>query len=114
MPRSPKTPAWKFAVWSLPLVGVLSIGLGGLRTGYTLKSVLLWGIAGMAIGGLLVPDIEPRSVRSPALWQMSCGLLAGILMAVVLGAGAAGIAAGALIGLALGFLAPYWLNHFNF
>jgi hypothetical protein len=101
-------------VWSIPIVGVLAVVLGGIRTGYTPKSVLLWGIAGMAIGGLLVPDIEPKSVRFPALWQMACGVLAGILMAIVLGSGVAGIAAGATIGLALGFLAPYWLKYFDF
>jgi hypothetical protein len=80
----------------------------------SMKSVLLWGIAGMAIGGLLVPDFEPRSVRSPALWQVCCGFIAGILIAVVLGATTTGIFAGAILGVALGFLAPYWLKHFNF
>jgi hypothetical protein len=63
---------------------------------------------------MFVPEWEPDSTRTPALWQMSCGALGGIVMAVVLEASMAGIATGGLIGLALGFTAPLWLKYVDF
>jgi hypothetical protein len=85
-----------------------------MRTGYSLRSVFLLGIAGAAIGAMIVPEIEPGSVRIPALWQMACGLLGGTLMAVAFGAGTLGILTSALAGIVLGFLAPYWMKYVNF
>ena len=114
MPRSPPTPAWKVALWTSPIFAVLAVGLGGLRTGYTLRSVLLWGIAGLAMGAMFVPEIEPRSVRTPALWQMSCGALGGVVMALVLHATPLGIACGAMVGAMLGFVAPFWPKWLDF
>ena len=102
------------ALWTSPIFAVLAIGLGGIRTGYSLRTVLLWGITGLAVGAMMVPDIEPESTRSPALWQMSCGAIGGALMAVALEGGALAIFVSALVGLVLGFLSPYWLKHFNF
>ena len=114
MPRSPPTPAWKVALWTSPIFAVLTVGLGGFRTGYTPRSVLLLGIAGLAIGAMLVPEIEPRSIRTPALWQMSCGALGGALMAVVLHATPLGIACGGMVGAAVGFVAPFWPKWLDF
>jgi hypothetical protein len=63
---------------------------------------------------MFVPEIEPRSIRSPALWQMAWGASGGVLMAFVLQPSPLGFAAGGLIGVVLGFLAPYWLKYANF
>lgn len=114
MVRSRLTSPWKVALWTVPIVGVIAVVFGGLRTGYTFKSMLLWAIAGMAIGGLMVPELEPRSVRVPALWQMCCGLVGGALIAVALQGSLRTIVISALVGVALGFLAPRWLKYFDF
>jgi hypothetical protein len=98
----------------VPTFGLLGVVLGGLRTGYSLKSVVLWAIAGAAIGVMLVPDLKRGSVRSPALWQVASGIVAGIFIALVLGGGAAAIVVGAMAGALMGYFAPIWLNHFDF
>jgi hypothetical protein len=85
-----------------------------MHTGYGLKSVTLWAVAGAAIGVMLVPDLEGGSMRSPALWQMASGIVAGIFIALVLGGGVAGIVVGAMAGALMGYFAPIWLNHFLF
>jgi hypothetical protein len=63
---------------------------------------------------MFVPEIEPRSIRTPALWQMSCGALGGALMAVVLHATPLGIACGGMVGAAVGFVAPFWPKWLDF
>jgi hypothetical protein len=113
MARSRPTPAWRIAAWLNPIAAVLAILLGGIRSGYSLRFVLFWGIAGAAIGGMLVPEIEPRSVRVPALWQVACGAVGGALIALALETSAVGIVVGALVGLVLGWLSPYWLKYFD-
>ncbi len=113
MPKSRPDPAWKIALWAAPICAVVFIVFGGFRTGYPLRSILLLGAAGLTFGAMLVPEVEPLSVRRPALWQMACGSTGGLLMAAFLDASPLGFFAGALIGMALGFLAPYWMKYVN-
>lgn len=98
----------------VPGFAVLGILLGGLHTGYSPKKILLWAITGAAIGGMMVPEFEPNSVRVPALWQMTFGGIGGLLFAMALDGSAQSMFASTLIGVALGFLAPYWLKYINF
>jgi hypothetical protein len=114
VPRLSASSPWAIAAWTIPIFGVLAVALGGIRTGYSAKSIVLWAITGVAIGGMLVPDTERGSVRSPALWQMACGLVAGIFIGLVLGGGAAGALVGAMAGALMGYFAPLWLNNFSF
>ena len=113
MPRHRPDPAWKIAIWLSPFCAVVFVLLGGIASGYAARSIVLLGAAGLTFGAMFVPEVEPKSVRVPALWQMSCGLLGGLLIAACMKASPLGYVAGAGIGVVLGFLAPYWMKHFN-
>lgn len=106
---------WKhFAI----LVSLLTFGFanifilfGGLVYGYALRNVLFLGSAGFFLGAIGAPEIEPKLFRFPRLWQIFFSMLGCVLVAVHLQAGALGYSIAVVVGLALGYLAPFWVGH---
>ncbi|WP_423200799.1 Transmembrane protein (plasmid) [Cupriavidus sp. H19C3] len=85
--------------------------LGGLASGYSLQNVLFLGSAGFFVGAIGAPEIEPKLFRFPRLWQVSFSVLAGVLVAVHLQVGALGYSIAVLVGVILGYFAPFWIKH---
>ncbi len=84
---------------------------GGLRDGYSLRSITLLASAGAVIGAVGAPDFEPKAFRYPTLWQMFFSVLGCALLALYLKASAEGYALAIVAGIILGYLAPYWVKH---
>jgi hypothetical protein len=86
---------------------------GGLVDGYSLRSITLLASAGAVISAIGAPDIEPKAFRYPTLWQMFFSVLGCTLLALYREAGAQGYALAIVAGIILGYLAPYWVKHFQ-
>lgn len=97
-------------VVSLSTFGFAAIFIvfGGLAHGYSLRSVLFLGSAGLFVGAIAAPELEPKLFRFPRLWQISLSVVGCVLIAVHLQAGALGYSIAVVAGLALGYLAPIW------
>jgi hypothetical protein len=95
---------WKIAVFTSGLGAVLFAALGGLSTGYSLRSIALLALAGGLLGAIAAPDIEPAAFRYATLWQMLFSLVGCLLIAVHFSAGPIGYLIAVVVGVVLGFL----------
>lgn len=86
---------------------------GGLASGYSLQNVIFLGSAGFFVGAIGAPEIEPKLFRFPRLWQICFSVLACVLVAVHLQVGALGYSIAVVVGLILGYLAPFWIDHIH-
>ena len=102
---------WRLAAYSCLFFVAIFVSFGGLRFGYSLRSVASLGACGFLIGAIAAPELEPKYFRYPALWQATFGALAGITLVGVMHPTTEAFLAGALIGLLLGLVAPYWIKH---
>lgn len=89
----------------------LFVLLGGLAHGYAPRSVACLAVAGLLLGAIAAPEIEPKVFRFPAVWQILFGALAGIAVVSSRQPSTSTVLAGAMIGGVLGFFAPYWIKH---
>lgn len=92
-------------------VFVLIGGIGGGR--HSSHTVLFHAAAGLFIGAIAAPELQPKAFRFPAIWQASFGGVAGVTLAASMETSLEALVAGAMIGALLGFLAPYWNNHID-
>jgi hypothetical protein len=110
MPSS-RSGGLKLAAVASLCLALLFIVLGGIRLGYTLWSVALLGAAGLSIGAVAAPELEPQFFRYPALWQVCFAVAGCVSIALLLAAGGEGLALAVLVGVALGIAAPVWVKH---
>jgi hypothetical protein len=104
---------WKVVVFASVGFGILFVVFGGFSFGYTLRSVILLGVAGVLLGLIAAPDLEPAAFRFPILWQMFFSILGSLLVAFQVGAQPLGYAIAIVIGALLGYFARYWTKHIN-
>ena len=93
--------------------GVLFIVFGGISFGYSLRSVLMLGAAGVLLGLIAAPDIDPPAFRYPIVWQMFFSILGSLLVAAQVGAKPLGYAIAVVVGALVGYFARYWTKHIN-
>jgi hypothetical protein len=93
--------------------GVLFVVFGGFSSGYSLRSVVLFGAAGLLLGLIAAPDLEPAAFRFPIVWQMFFSILGSLLVALQLGARPFGYVIAVAVGAFLGYFARYWTKHIN-
>jgi len=110
MPRT-KTSGLKLALVVAVALALVFVIFGGIAHGYTWRNVALLASAGAVIGAIGAPYIEPQAFRHPTLWQMFFSVLGCVLLAVYLSAGADGYALAIVVGIVIGYLAPYWVKH---
>jgi tryptophan-rich sensory protein len=84
---------------------------GGFRLGFSLANILFLGGAGAILGLIGAPELEPKAFRYPMLWQVIFAVMGCVLLAVMFDAKPEGYALAVVIGIALGYLAPYWIKH---
>jgi len=68
-------------------------------------------VFGIFIGLLAAPEFDRKAFKSPALFQIICGSLAGATLGVFFTKQLELIILSSLIGGFAGWLAPYWLKH---
>lgn len=99
------------AVIAAVVMGGLFAVFGGLAHGYTLRNIGLLFSSGALIGAMSGPELEPKAFRFPTLWQVITCAFGFIAGAIYFRASPEGVALAALVGIILGYLAPYWLKH---
>ncbi|THG80077.1 hypothetical protein E5198_14000 [Pseudomonas sp. A-1] len=110
MARS-KTPAFAIALLVATACAVVFAIFGGLSNGFTPKNIAGFAAFGAIIGAVAAPYIEPESFKYPITWQVCCSVLGCLLVALYLRAGLEGYALAAMVGVILGYTAPYWVKH---
>jgi len=90
---------------------VLFVVVGGLSRGYELRSVTILAISGLLLGAIAAPELEPKAFQFPAAWQVSFGILGGVLFVAANWTNPVEFMAGGAMGGLLGFFAPYWVRY---
>lgn len=75
------------------------------------QRLALVGSAGVFVGLVAAPTIEPKAFKRAWVYELLFGTLAGAILGLVSGAGPEAAGIGALLGGVLGYLAPYWIKH---
>jgi hypothetical protein len=84
---------------------------GCIRSGFSVVTFLSYGLAGAILGLIGAPEVEPKAFRYPTLWQILFAVSGSLLLAASLDAPPEGYAVAVVVGVALGYLAPYWIKH---
>ena len=109
MPRKTHS-GWALAAIVSTALAV-SFVFSGILSGGSLKTCAFLGISGATFGAIAAPEIGPEAFRYPALWQIGFAVAGSLMVAVALGASAAGYGLAVLLGIIAGYLAPYWIRH---
>lgn len=89
---------------------VASVALAQLQPPAT-RNLPMYVLAGLVLGAVVAPVLEPGLFRAPVLWQAGLGAVGGGLLALAAGAPAGVVVAAAFSGAVLGALARYWVNY---
>ena len=104
--------SWLWLSIGVSLVSAIVFAVSGcLSIGYSVHNVAWLAGAGAIFGAIGAPYVEPKVFRYPILWQTSFSVLGCVLVGAALGAGPGGYGLAVIVGLILGFLAPYWIGH---
>jgi hypothetical protein len=95
------------------ILAIVLVIFRGWESGYSPKSVGFLAIAGILLGAIAAPEIEPRAFRYPALWQVLFAVIGCALVAFVWDAPAEGYLLAIVGGGVLGYAAPMWIKHIN-
>jgi len=101
---------WRVVFYLCVFFALAFAGLAALQ-GASLPGLLFAGLAGLFMGAIGAPEIEPRAFRRPVLWQIGFSVLGCCLVAAVLSAGFDGYALAVALGVLLGILAPLWIHY---
>lgn len=94
------------------LGGAVLFGVIGLLTGGgKMAPGIMAAVLGLLLGLIAAPEFEPKAFRHAALYQTSCGAIAGFLLGGWLLGSLSTAAMAAMIGGLLGWLAPMWIRH---
>jgi hypothetical protein len=98
------------AFFSIFLAAVFAV-CGGLHSGFTTKNLLFFAGAGIFLGLIGAPELEPKSFRYPTLWQVSFAILGCVTLAASLDAPPEGYGLALIGGTILGYFAPSWIKY---
>jgi hypothetical protein len=89
---------------------VLAIALAQFAPPYD-RNLPLIALAGLVLGAVAAPELEPKLFPAPAAWQAAFGAAGGGLLALGAGAAAGMVFAGVMTGAVFGALARYWIRY---
>ncbi len=90
---------------------VLTAGIPGSLFYYgEWRQVVSILILAICLGTMTAPQFEPKAFRNPGRYQVIAGAIGGASAAYVLSENLEVVALGFLVGVVLGFLAPYWVD----
>lgn len=104
-------PASAIALLVATACAVVFAIFGGLSHGFTLQSVAGFAAFGATLGSIAAPYIEPKAFRYPITWQVCCSVIGCLLVALYVHAGPEGYALAVIVGVILGYTAPFWIKH---
>lgn len=92
-------------------LAVVFVVFGGLQYGYSGRNIVFFGVAGIILGAIGAPELEPKAFRYPMLWQILFSIVGCSLFAFAIQASPEGYGLAVTAGLLLGYLAPSWTKH---
>lgn len=101
----------KLAVGFSLAMAVVFFILGGIAHGFSLKMSLFYFFLGAFLGAVAAPELEPKAFRWPVLWQISFAVIGCLVFAASVSAPLEGYILAGLLGVILGYSAPYWIKH---
>jgi hypothetical protein len=96
------------------IIGASSVAfivLGGISQGYSVDSIIVLGAMGAFFGAISAPELEPKIFRFPTIWQICCSVAGSLLVAFVFKSGAEGYLLAVVLGVFIGYFAPFWIKH---
>ncbi len=75
------------------------------------KKLSFYLLFGLFIGLIATPEIDPKSFKTPWIFQSICGLIAGTVFGFGLDFESTNLLASIIIGGFLGWSAPFWLKY---
>ena len=102
----------KIACIASTVSAALFVLFGGMHFGFDLRTVALLSVVGVMVGVMAAPEFERKPTFSwvVGIWQASAGVLGGVCVALLFVASAESAGIGAMIGGAIGLLAPVWIR----
>ncbi|GAB5478651.1 MAG: hypothetical protein Marn2KO_21180 [Marinobacter nauticus] len=73
--------------------------------------LLAVAVAGVFLGLLAAPSIEPKAFKHAWAYEILSGAVAGALIGLIFIGSGESVVMGAMIGGILGYTAPYWIKH---
>ena len=104
----------KIAIVLSLVMAIIGVVFGGLVNGFTLRTVILYGVMAAFLGAVGAPEIEPKYFRYPTIWQVLFSIAGCSLFAFSMRAPLEGYVLAVLIGGFLGFTAHYWVKYVSF
>jgi len=101
------------AIFASVVLAILFAVFGGISTGYSLRSIANWAIAGALLGAIAAPDLEPRAFPNATLWQMSFAIIGSVWLAFLVRATPVGYFIAVVAGSVLGYFARYWTKYID-
>ena len=93
-------------------IGILFGGLDS--SGYTLRTIILYGLIGAFLGAVGAPVIEPKYFQYPTAWQVFFAIIGCLLFAFSLHSTLIGYFIAILVGVVLGLTARFWVKYVVF
>lgn len=101
----------KLAISVAIALAIVFVVFGGFAHGFTMRNVAWLAISGAIFGAIGAPWVEPKAFRYPTLWQIFFSVFGCLLLAGFLQSSAEGYVLAVVVGIILGYLAPYWVKH---
>lgn len=100
-------------VWGLisGLLAAVVVIFSGMAVSYSIESMSWLAVSGAILGAISAPEIDPKAFRYPALWQILFAVIGCVILARAVDASFEGYLLAVPIGIAIGYLAPYWIKH---
>jgi tryptophan-rich sensory protein len=95
------------------IAATVLVAFGGLRFGYSGKSIAGLAASGAILGSIAAPEFEPKLFRYPAVWQMLFAIAGCVVLAVAAEAPAEGYFLAVVAGAVLGYIAPIWIKYIH-
>lgn len=74
------------------------------------RNLPLFALAGLVLGAVAAPELDPKLFPASARWQAALGAAGGGLLALAAGAAAGVVFSAVMTGAILGALARYWIR----
>lgn len=104
----------KFAIALCAAFSAVGMLFGGLANEFETRALVVYGFIGAFLGAVGAPEVEPKYFKYPAIWQVTFATFGCVLFAHSVAASYEGYLVAVLIGIILGYTAPFWIKYVVF